>query len=760
MRSLHSFSRTQLSGLASLLAGLACNPDTGVSDGTAGNPGVSDGTGGDTGVSDGTGWPTNSADRTTEVQARDQIPATLQQQLSVAESLKGSDLVASYPTTEPTVLTYVPSEAAGMDLIQASALALGPEELATLDKQGLVISKDETFPSFAYGYKTIYGEDLPVYVSADSLLEAVHRTFDNLLASTEEAVLVSELRALLKSLRQQIPAAGFEAQLAADLDLYLSVAQSALEGALVEPTSGAAPSEVSNLFAKLTAHTGHENVELFGVPRDVDFSQFEPRGHYTNTPGLERYFQAMMWLGRIDFRLIETQGDGSQSFSRRQFDAATALRSLFSSADEERWTLIDRVVGAFVGEHDNLTPHTLAGMLEALDVADYSEIQNLSDEAIIAELAEGGWGSQRIASRIIIRGTASEESLPLDRSFSLFGQRYTVDSHTFSNTTFDRVEGRMMPSPLDAAFAALGNNAALSPLSDELENASYVTGLTQMRTLVDAHESDYWSGSIYTTWLSALRNLSGNADAETAGVAQTDGWQRRILNAQLGSWAQLRHDTILYTKQSYTSGVSCEFPDAYVDPYPEFYQGLQAVGAKIAEVIAELPDSFQAKQVVSSWAQLFTDVTGKLGQMAENQVSGAPHSQELMAFINDAVNWDEDPLCGGTTYSNFSGWYPRLFLSEAEAIEADPVIADVHTQPTDAAGSDVGRILHVGVGWPHLMVVTAETCMGPRAYAGLAFGYGELIQENWKRMNDNEWSTFIENEPFPYPEWLDPVLAD
>ena len=49
----------------------------------------------------------------------------------------------------------------------------------------------------------------------------------------------------------------------------------------------------------------------------------------------------------------------------------------------------------------------------------------------------------------------------------------------------------------------------------------------------------------------------------------------------------------------------------------------------------------------------------------------------------------------------------------------DPTIADVHTAPTDAGGNDVGWVLHVGTGFPRLMVVTAETCTGPRAYAAL-----------------------------------------
>ena len=33
---------------------------------------------------------------------------------------------------------------------------------------------------------------------------------------------------------------------------------------------------------------------------------------------------------------------------------------------------------------------------------------------------------------------------------------------------------------------------------------------------------------------------------------QTTAWQDKELNITLASWAELRHDTILYVKQSYT----------------------------------------------------------------------------------------------------------------------------------------------------------------------------------------------------------------
>ena len=86
------------------------------------------------------------------------------------------------------------------------------------------------------------------------------------------------------------------------------------------------------------------------------------------------------------------------------------------------------------------------------------------------------------------------------------------------------------------------------------------------------------------------------------------------------------------------------------------------------------------------------------------------------------------------------------------------MIADVRTQPADLGGAEVGRIHHVGTGMPRLMVVTANTCMGPRAYAGPSFSYGELVTDGWQRLTDPEWKKQIE-QGFPDPEWTAPLLG-
>ena len=71
--------------------------------------------------------------------------------------------------------------------------------------------------------------------------------------------------------------------------------------------AGGSSADIQALIDGAKAAKGAKEIVLFGAKRDVDFSQFEPRGHYTNTEQLKRYFRAMMWLGRIDFRFLISQ---------------------------------------------------------------------------------------------------------------------------------------------------------------------------------------------------------------------------------------------------------------------------------------------------------------------------------------------------------------------------------------------------------------------------------------------------------------------
>jgi hypothetical protein len=707
--------------------------------------------------------------RNVEVVGR-RVPLELQAELDAAAALDAAGLAARHAVRFAESLGYDPLAATGLDLVQASNLRLTEPERQLLADQGFVITRSNEFPTFFYAYLTIYGEDLPVYVSADSVLDALHRSYVDILADIERGVLVPQLRALLSGMRGRIAAAqNLDAQVLSDLEFYLAVAHSLLDGGVPESLSaGVNPEAVRAFYDAGLAASGIQVRELFGVMRHIDFSQLKPRGHYEGDPVLEPYFRAMMWLGRIDFRMLETQSDGSQVFRRRQVEASLGLREIMGEAELAAWRNIDAAVSAFVGEHDYMILPELDRLLADVGASGLAALSHVTDEQIVRAIEQGDYGQQRIASHVISKGAGSSGTLPLNVSFALLGQRYTVDSHVFSNVVFDRAGGgtvgRWLPDPLDAAFAALGNDHAVSLLERELATHAYAPDLAAMRALVDAHPTEYWESSLYTLWLDALRALSPHDDAapEASGlpaVARTEPWGRRVLNTQLGSWSQLRHDTLLYTKQSYTVGTVCEFPDAYVDPYPELFGKIGRYAERGADLVAQLEfPTAEGSYLRDSLQQYFESlgtIAGILEEMARHQRTGLPHSAAHLAFINEVVT----SRGGGSGPPSVEGWYARLFYNRnpLRALEYDPIIADVHT---DVGGVErPPSVLHVATGRPRLMVVTVDTCEGPRAYAGPVFAYHELRPTGLTRYTDSEWARRLEAAPEADVPWMEPVLS-
>ena len=102
-----------------------------------------------------------------------------------------------------------------------------------------------------------------------------------------------------------------------------------------------------------------------------------------------------------------------------------------------------------------------------------------------------------------------------------------------------------------------------------------------------------------------------------------------MLSTQLASWAELRHDTILYAKQSYTSGIMCSFPDVFVDPYPALYERLVKFAERGTALVGAL--DVGATTVRTNAGAFFTNLrtaAEKLGRIADRQRRGERATKE------------------------------------------------------------------------------------------------------------------------------------
>ncbi len=660
-----------------------------------------------------------------------------------------------------TTLPYDPLRAANLSLVQSSDLFLDPDERAALGRRGFVISERQRFATFLEGYEAIYLEDLPVFVSVDSILHALHRSFDAILQRAEREVLVRELELLLGSLREAAAAEyeehGPSPHLAA-LDEYLTTAHrfaTREDPLLIRPRAGGDVARVDAWYEAGLAAGGAQGIELFGTRRLVDFSQLAPRGHYQENAWLAAYFRAMVWLGRVDLRLVEDV-DHELWVRRPQVAATLVLDRLLERAGRDRWHRIDRLIGAFTGGRETMLPREIAAALAEIGVRHEDELSTVSDDVLARQLLDVGAARRRVASTLLIRRTLGGTAMqPV--GVALFGQRFTIDAQVLGNLVYDRVGGgeilRMMPTPLDVAFAALGNDDAARLLEPELRAHSHAPDLETARVAVDAHEEDFWKADLYHRWVHVLRALSPreNAPEDLPSVARTEAWGRRVLNTQLASWTELRHDTVLYAAQSYASGLGCDYPDAWVEPAPEAFLRMADLAAGFEELAGDLaPSSEELATDVVTWARNTRQTVLLLADMADRQRTGQLPTQAQLDFLEHAVR--TSPGC--VRIGEAEGWYPDLFFVEESSYEDGAVVVDVHTQPTDELGALVGRVLHVGTGLPRLMAVTFETCQGPRLYLGLVSSYHEMITSDFERLNDQDHRNLVHAAPPPDVPWM------
>lgn len=689
-----------------------------------------------------------------------------------AATLTLQQLNAAHPdpaSGAPAALPYDAAAATYMDLIGA-AMKPGKAEAALLAKNGFVASAAWQHQTMAHALLWVFEKDLPVLVTSDMILQALHASYDDILKLIERSVLVPKIEAMLagahtalgKADKGQAPAAVAAWQ---DADLYLTVARSLLGGKAVASLSGAAVDDAAaGLLAAIDAKQ-LVTVQIFGGPRVMDFSQFEVRGHYEGDPLLERYFRTMMWLGRVDLRFVEPDAlAGTWLFRPRQLMTALHLADAMAGAPMAHWQVADRLVTMMVGPVDYMDLPALQPMRADFGLSHADAVAALdaaAEQSLVGRLVAGIYGGQQIASHYLETNPFDAKPTPLPPSFALLGQRFVIDSYVFANVVYDRVvfEGkkiqRVLPSPLDAMFA-LGNDRALVHLQDELAEHPYQGALLLLRHLVDSHDDAFWSGNLYNGWLASLRALTadpgasaGLTKAATPASMQTAAWHDKQLRTQLASWAQLRHDTILYAKQSYTGGVACEHPDGYVEPVPAFWAALGKLAGEARVALQNAPgiDPNVGKQLDTFWGHWQTTM-GRLEAIARGELEGKELSAEQLDFLKQTIV--HETVCGGPI---FNGWYTSLFFAADNFDKWKPTIADVHTNPN--AGPLPGpHVLHVATGNVELMIFTADTCTGAEAFVGPVFRYHEVVVPEIKRLKDSDWEAQLSAGTAPgQPAW-------
>src|SRR5205823_13180723 len=80
---------------------------------------------------------------------------------------------------------------------------------------------------------------------------------------------------------------------------------------------------------------------------------------------------------------------------------------------------------------------------------------------------------------------------------------------------------------------------------------NYNPQMTKLRDEVGSLAEADWSDTLYGTWLYTLQSLAQPMPQGYPTFMTNEAYSDRLLYGALGSFAELKHDTILYAEQSY-----------------------------------------------------------------------------------------------------------------------------------------------------------------------------------------------------------------
>jgi len=694
---------------------------------------------------------------------RDTIGGIVEVKSAAAQNFaefKPEDVSAS-----PSLAAYeIESDLSNIDNQDNFAFSDGAKEL--LSQNAFVVE-----PGFSNEFFELYEQNrygyIPSFITVDSVLHNFHLLFDYSLKKLEE----DELIPALKELNAGMLSAS-ESQYAALKDTdwenaaLRNVAFFTLTTKLLEPAAPIGAEVKEEVEADLAAIDKHEGIgfsavmnfgqDISGVPvppqasseglelLKEDFSQYIPRGHYTKSEDLERYFKTMMWYGRLTFRLR------SEDETRSAILSSLALGQ--KDANYVNWEKIYEPTNFFVGKSDDIT------FYQYLEILDRVYGQNINMDGLLSIdnfnifLAQAKeLKPPEINSMPIFDDTLQPDREEEIKGFRFMGQRFTIDASIFQRLIYREVkenstgQRRNLPKGLDIP-AALGSEEAYTILKgygvDDYEN--YPENMQKMRDHLAGLDLATWSQNLYWGWLYSLNPVLSVKPEGYPTFTQNTAWLRKNLNSYLGSWTELKHDTILYAKQVYAemgAGGGEEVDDrGYVEPEPQLYARLAALASMMKEGL-ELRNILSETQ--STNITKLEEIATELKKISEKELEGKSLSEEDYNFIR---------FYGGELEHVWLDVMRDEGVESASEVSDHPaaLVADVATDPNGSALEEaIGNIFSIYVIFPQGDKL--------RIGKGGIFSYYEFEQPLSGRLTDEQWWDILahqgEREMPDLPDW-------
>ncbi len=585
----------------------------------------------------------------------------------------------------------------------------------------------------------------PSFVTTDLYLQLFHLYFDCMLREIEENKLHAMMTKLslsmyLKLYQQANSTDNEEIKSLATYDAaFFAIAYELFTGASIGTSDFQA---ITKPEVKRVMDSKNDFSDFIEDYQNVMFSYslFRPRGHYSRNENLKKYFRGMMWLQSVPFGLDE------EISLRRAIVMADALNNEKNA--QKDYDQLNVLLNYLMGSADNLSIPQVQAEIKKIGKP-LGEL--LSDANAIAtikkNLDEIGEKQTRIRPKF---------EMTSHNKVCLMPQRYQPDAEVLQEMVdYDNdPTKRATPKGLDF-FAAMGVSPAEQILIEEGQQwKDFKPMLTKMKTRM---QEINWDETIATQWMNALKVVSDKADNQPYFMG-TPEWDKKNLNAMLASWAELKHDAILYAKQPF--GAECGgggLPDpvvmGYVEPNVGFWK----------KAIELLDNTSKLLKEQGMLTEKVDDATTRIREEAEFLLRTS--EKELRGETLAEEEYDQIK-CMGATFENISldllrqpnqslmGWDDVQGADKKVALIADVYTANAKNNPDKS-------VLFEGVGLADeiYVIVEIEGCL--YIARGAVLSYREFTQPmDLQRLTDEEWQKQLEQEPRKgVPDWMKSILV-
>jgi hypothetical protein len=652
----------------------------------------------------------------------------------------------------------------------ADQFTFSEAQRALLAQNGFVVGPAEWLEFFQVYDEARYNET-PVFVTTDSVYHVYHLIFDKMLRDLEREHFEPDIRALTDAcldssyaLYTQLRGTSLE-ETSRRVVAYFAVA-----AALIDPAKPTPPEVVDLVQAELAlieAHGGLSGSPIFSVdcpaacdPCDTnpppecldqpclceDYSQYVPRGHYTRSEQLQRYFRTMMWYGRINLRLQKPEE------TRMALLITYILRntSVNGQPAADVWARVYDPTVFIVGKSDDLGFHEYGVLWDSV-FGPSAPVTDIADDAKLSAftLAARQLPPPQINSMWVYIWEDREQ---VTQGFRFMGQRFVLDAYIFQQLIWRKVgvmgNERWLPKGLDV-MAALGSEEAYVILDGmgETAYANYPEQMTALRAEISGLQMDSWTQNLYWNWLYSFQPLLAPKGPEYPAFMRTSAWTRKDIHTALGSWTELKHDTILYAKQAMAEmggGAPPEPPHGWVEPNPEAYARLLAL------------------------ARMTRDGLQSRGLLSDNTDVNLARLEDLLTFLLDV---SQRELAGATlTLDDYERI--KFYGGELEAITLAAADAEGEGQPffeeeeqaalvADVATDPNGQVLEEAVGRVfEIYVVVPDGNGGNHLAKGGVYSYYEFPWPIGDRLTDESWRAILEAGSAPErPTWTESFIS-